>query len=93
MNQLQEEIADTDPRFKVEQLQKEKKELQHLVNKYQTQKHICTETASIATQTDEVYVITSLSVCLCVCMHECVYVYVCLCECVCMCMCVHLQTI
>ena len=63
VNQLQEEIADTDPRFKVEQLQKEKKELQHLVNKYQTQKHVCIETASITTQTDEVHIITSLSVC------------------------------
>ena len=69
VNQLKEEMADANPRFKVEQLQKEKKELQHLVNKYQTQKHICIETASIATQTDEVYVITSLSVCLYVCMH------------------------
>lgn len=69
VNQLKGEMADANPRFKVEQLQKEKKELQHLVNKYQTQKHICIETASIATQTDEVYVITSLSVCLYVCMH------------------------
>ena len=63
VNQLQEEIASTDPRFKVEQLQKEKKELQQLVNKYQTQEHACIETASIATQTDEVYIITSLSLC------------------------------
>ena len=55
VNQLKEEMADTNPRFKVEQLQKEKKGLQQLVNKYQTQKHVCIETASIATQTDEVY--------------------------------------
>ena len=70
VNQLQEEMANTDSssRFKVEQLQKEKKELQQLVNKYQTQKHVCIETASIATQTDEVYIITSLSVCF-VCMY------------------------
>ena len=60
MNQLQEE---KDLSFKVEQLQKEKKGLQHLVNKYQVQKHVCTETASTATQTDEVTIHNYLTVC------------------------------
>ena len=31
---------------------------EELAKKDQTQKHVCTETASTATQTDEVYIIT-----------------------------------
>ena len=54
MNQLREEMAEKDVSLKIEQLQKEKKELQQLVTKYQAQKHVCIETASAATQTDEV---------------------------------------
>ena len=63
MKQLQKEMAEKDLSLKVEQLQKKNKELQHLVTKHQTQKHVSTETASAATQTDEVYIITYLTVC------------------------------
>ena len=59
INQLREEVDEKNSSVKVQQLQKENKDLQQLVNKYKEKKHIDkevneVETVSTSTQTDEV---------------------------------------
>ena len=51
INQLREEVNEKESSIKVEQLQKQNKDLQYLVNKY---KILDTKAASTGPQTDEV---------------------------------------
>ena len=58
INRLREEVDNKDSSVKVQQLQKQNKDLQQLVNKCKEMKHVDkemkhTETASAGTQTDE----------------------------------------